>query len=78
MNLTLKNVPPEIHRRLKKRARANHRSLNGEAILILANGTLHEPPDVQSIISELEKLNTLQKRPITVKQTRAGIQEGRE
>jgi plasmid stability protein len=78
MNLTLKNVPADVHRRLKKRARANHRSLNGEAILVLANGTLHESADVGAIISELERLNSLQKGAVTFKESRAGIEEGRE
>jgi plasmid stability protein len=33
--LTLKNVPEELHRRLKARAERNHRSLNREAIRLL-------------------------------------------
>jgi plasmid stability protein len=78
VNVTLKNVPREVHRRLKKQAEANHRSINGEAIVILDKGTLQNPPDVRAIITELEKLNRLQKGPITFKESRAGIEEGRE
>ena len=33
--ITLKNVPVSLHRRLKARAAANHRSLNREAIRCL-------------------------------------------
>ena len=33
--LTLKNVPDDLHRRLKARAEQNHRSLNREAIRCL-------------------------------------------
>lgn len=33
--ITLKNVPTELHRRLKVRAAANHRSLNREVIRCL-------------------------------------------
>lgn len=33
--ITLKNVPDELHSRLKARAEANHRSLNREAIRCL-------------------------------------------
>lgn len=33
--LTLKNVPDDLHRRLKARAERNHRSLNREAIRCL-------------------------------------------
>lgn len=33
--ITLKNVPPELHRTLKESARRNKRSLNKEAIHVL-------------------------------------------
>ena len=33
--ITLKNVPPELHRSLKESARRNKRSLNQEAIHVL-------------------------------------------
>ena len=78
MNLTLKNVPPEVHRRLKKQAEGNRRSITGEAIHIIDHATLSEAPDVRRIIAELEKVNRRQKGPITFKETRAGIEEGRE
>ncbi len=35
MNLTLKNIPPHIHRGLKTQAQRHKRSLNQEAILCL-------------------------------------------
>ncbi len=34
-NLSLKNVPADLHRKLKRRAREHHRSLNGEIIALL-------------------------------------------
>ena len=40
--ITLKNIPAELHRELKKRAEENHRSLNKEIIATLksaASGT---------------------------------------
>ncbi|MBT4504438.1 MAG: Arc family DNA-binding protein [Gemmatimonadetes bacterium] len=33
--LSIKNVPETLHERLKKRARHNHRSLNGELLALL-------------------------------------------
>jgi plasmid stability protein len=33
--ITLKNIPPELHRELKNRAIAHHRSLNKEVIATL-------------------------------------------
>jgi plasmid stability protein len=35
LNLTLKNVPPELHRVLKARAESNRRSLNREILALL-------------------------------------------
>ena len=35
LNLTLKNVPPELHRMLKARAESNRRSLNREILALL-------------------------------------------
>ena len=33
--LSVKNVPDTLHRRLKKRAKANRRSMNGELLALL-------------------------------------------
>jgi plasmid stability protein len=56
--ITLKNVPPEIHRSLKESAKRNKRSLNQEAIHALESvlfgsvenrSTLRQPPPVRSV-----------------------------
>ena len=43
--ITLKNVPDDLHRRLKERAARNGRSLNREAIRCLDEGTRRPEPD---------------------------------
>lgn len=43
MNLSIKNVPDETVKRLRARARANHRSLQGELLAILEEA-LHPRP----------------------------------
>ncbi len=67
--ITLKNVPPELHRSLKERAKRNKRSLNQEAIHTLENSlfgdqsqhtSLRQPPLVRSlgaILVSPEELN---------------------
>jgi plasmid stability protein len=40
MNLSIKNVPEDLVRRLKERAKANHRSLQGEVVSMLEEATL--------------------------------------
>lgn len=56
--ITLKNVPPEVHRSLKESAKRNKRSLNQEAIhaleLVLFGSVenrppLRQPPPVRSV-----------------------------
>jgi plasmid stability protein len=56
--ITLKNVPPELHRSLKESAKRNKRSLNQEAIHALeavlfgSDGnrtTLRQPPPLRSV-----------------------------
>jgi len=55
LNLTLKNVPPELHARLKASAEANRRSLNRE-ILARLESQLDAPPiDVAAELRALEE-----------------------
>lgn len=39
-NVNVKNLPKEIHRRLKERAKRNHRSLNSELIACLQDAVM--------------------------------------
>ena len=48
MNITLKDVPPALHRKLKQRAQRNRRSLNGEVLTILERVSDDQPwPDTE-------------------------------
>lgn len=53
LNLTLKNIPAELHLRLKLRAESNRRSLNRE-ILALLEGQLEAP--TVDVAAEQDKL----------------------
>jgi plasmid stability protein len=79
MNLTLKQVPASLHRKLKKRAAQNRRSLNMEALKILEDGFGNEKePDIRQLIAELREINRRQKGTATDEEIRAAIREGRE
>ncbi len=55
LNLTLKNVPGELHARLKQRAEMNRRSLNRE-VLALLEAQLDAPAiDVEAEQQQLEQ-----------------------
>lgn len=56
-NLTIKNLPVEVHRSLKERAAKNRRSLNSEIIEILAK-TLPPPAvDPKAFLAEIEAMH---------------------
>jgi len=51
--ITLKNIPAELHRQLKKRAEDHHRSLNKEIIATLKSATSKtHRVDVETLIRE--------------------------
>lgn len=41
-SLLIKNVPPELHRRLKEEAARNRRSMTGQTLVLLEQ-SLHKP-----------------------------------
>jgi plasmid stability protein len=55
-SLTLKDVPPELHRRLKARALRNRRSLNREAIECLRAATGSSPIDPEALLARARSL----------------------
>ena len=77
-NITLKNIPRDLHRTLKNRAKAHHRSLNKEVIATLQNATEKQPrPDINKWIAEAREMRSKFKRPVTVDEIEAWKIEGR-
>jgi plasmid stability protein len=56
-NITLKNVPDEVHQRLKEQAEQHRRSMNSEAIWILERALLPTRRDAETAIAEAQALN---------------------
>ena len=54
--LTLKNLPEDLHRRLKARAARNQRSLNREVIECLRNATSATPVDPDALLARAREL----------------------
>ncbi len=73
MNLSIKNVPDESVRRLRERARANHRSLQGELLAILDEAL---QPRRLSLAEARERLARLRLR--TPSESVAMIREDRD
>ena len=57
VNLSVKNAPDDIVRRLKARAERNHRSLQGELLAILEEAVAKESPiTVEDLLREVSQL----------------------
>lgn len=77
-NLTLKNVPSELHRTLKNQAKAHHRSLNKEVIATLQASTESAPANgVAQQLAEAREMRSRCKRRVTLKEIQAWRIEGR-
>jgi plasmid stability protein len=76
--LTLKNLPHALHRELKHRANAHHRSLNKEVLATLHAATAPaRPVDLEAMAREAREARSRFKRAITAKQISAWKKQGR-
>lgn len=75
--LTLKDVPPELHRRLKARALRNRRSLNREAIECLRAATHAGPIDPEALLAKARSLREQASGRLTQRDLEAARGAGR-
>ena len=78
--ITLKNVPDELHRRLKERAERHHRSLNREAIRCLEAAVVDERIEDQALLARIRANRArMAERGVwlTEESLREAIEEGR-
>ncbi|HUM02276.1 MAG TPA: Arc family DNA-binding protein [Thermoanaerobaculia bacterium] len=76
-SLTLKNIPPDLHRKLKRRAAEHGRSLNSEAIAALRVATAGERVDVEAFLARVRKLRAGVKGVVTDEEIREMKNAGR-
>lgn len=77
-SITLKNIPADLHRELKKRAAEHHRSLNGEILATLKNaagGTIRLDPT--KLEESVRQARSLFRRPITAREIDRWKRKGR-
>lgn len=77
--ITLKGVPPELHRRLKERAKRNRRSLNREAIVCLEKAMTDEAADADALLHEIREVRRALGLPrrLAAAEVHDAIDEGR-
>lgn len=68
--LTVKNVPPELHRRLKQRAERNRRSLNRELIECLRDSVSPHRVDTDALLAEAREMRALFRGRLTERRLR--------
>ncbi|MBN1442011.1 MAG: Arc family DNA-binding protein [Planctomycetes bacterium] len=73
MNLSIKNVPEETVRRLRERAKAHHRSVQGELLAILEKALEARPLSLREARERLASL-----RLTTPEESSAMVREDRD
>jgi plasmid stability protein len=57
--LTIKNIPVDVYERLKRRAKANRRSINQEVIAVIERALETPPIEVNSTLERTRKIREL-------------------
>ena len=57
--ITVKNIPADVYEQVKKRAKANHRSINNELITILEQSVMPRPIDVAETLERTRRVREL-------------------
>jgi plasmid stability protein len=73
--LLIRDLPDELHRKLKERAAANHRSISSE-LLVLLEEALHEsagPPPLAAV----DRMRVIGTKPLTQDLLNRARREGR-
>ena len=71
--IVIRDLPDDLHERLKAQAKRNHRSLNKETVALIER-QLTEP----RAMPELPPPLRLKSGPVTIKQIEAAISKGRD
>ncbi len=79
VTITVKNIPKQLYERIKVRATANHRSINGEILSILEQAVSLPPIDVEATLERARKVRELTAHyTVTADEIEKMINEGRE
>lgn len=65
MNYTLKNIPDEIYKKIKLRAKRHRRSVNGEIIAILGEVTTPRRVSPEEFLARADELRSHSKGVVT-------------
>jgi plasmid stability protein len=77
ITITIKGIPRETHRELKKRAAAHGRSLNTEAIAVLESSVRSVPVEAEGIIQRARQFRNSLRFRVTAADLKRFKEEGR-
>lgn len=76
-SITIKNLPANLHRRLRQRADSSGRSLNREIIACLLEAAGAERVDARALLAEVRPLRRLVRGQVSDAEVTAAKREGR-
>lgn len=76
-NITVRNIPDRINKRLKKRAELSHRSLNNEIIACLEAQLFPTTIDVEEVLEKSEEIRNRLAFSIDLDEINSAKREGR-
>lgn len=76
-SITIKNLPPNLHRRLRERAESSGRSLNREIIACLLEAAGAERVDGRALMAEVRPLRRLVRGQVSDAEVSAAKRSGR-
>jgi plasmid stability protein len=76
-NITVRNIPDRIHKKLKKRSELSRRSINSEIIACLEEALITDKNEVEQILRKSQKIRTNQNFEITLSDLEEAKNNGR-
>ena len=76
-NITIRDIPDEVYKKLKEQAELHQRSVNSEVIFYLNQMVRSHRPDPDQIIARAKKLKRQAKGSLTMKEIQQAIDQGR-
>jgi plasmid stability protein len=73
-DVLIRDLPPDLHQRLKERAESNRRSLSAEAISLLEEALMLPPP---MTLDEIDARRVIPDQPITAQMLEQWMEQGR-
>jgi hypothetical protein len=76
--ITVKNIPPDVHKSLKDMAKLNHRSLNNEVIFCLEKYTKMSKIDAAVLINKARSVRSKIRHKFSDAEIQSAKNEGRK